>query len=83
MNGFTEGGFLLLDPNHPDAISYVRRYENFIWGKPYQIERLRDDYGGIGAIRDEMGQRVQWPLKWSLPIVPAAPTQEEIDQLIG
>ena len=83
MKGFTEGGFLLLDPNNIKAQDYVKAYNNFIWGKPYQIEHIDDFYGGVGLIRDEEGRRIQWPLKWAIPIAPAAPTQEEIDQLIG
>ena len=82
MKGFIEGGFLLLDPNSIGAQDYVKAYNNFIWGKPYQILKIEEHLPAL-LIYDEEGRRVSWPPKWAIPTTPSAPTQEEIDQLIG
>lgn len=81
IDGFYEGGFLILDKSQHGAFEYVNGFKNFIWGKPYQIFSLNKIIKSA-HIFDEHGIRINWPLNWAIPVVREA-TQEEMDQLIG
>jgi hypothetical protein len=83
VNNFKEGGFLLVDLDHPECQWYHKRHMNFTRGRAYLIQDLRiGDEHYFALISDDNGNFVNWPIKWSIPVVQEA-TQEEMDQLIG